>query len=123
MATVSVAKRLLLVEHNPLFLEGLALLLQWRTGLGSVRAGSLVEAERVLDDAGQDLACMVVDLDMPDGGGDKLLERANETPTLALVGGGGLERRARVLESGAVEVLSTAGPVEEIVVAVERLIG
>ena len=126
MATVSVAKRLLLVEHNPLVLEGLALLLQWRTGLGSVRAGSLVEAERVLDDAGQDLACMVVDLDMPDGGGDKLLElleRANEMPTLALVRGGGLERRARVLESGAVEVLSTAGPVEEIVVAVERLIG
>ena len=117
------AKRLLVVEHNPLFLEGLALLLRWRTGLRSVRAGSLVEAARVLDDASEDLACVVVDLDLPDGGGNELLERTKDTPTLALVGGGGLERRARALESGAVEVLSTAGPVEEIVAAVERLIG
>jgi DNA-binding response OmpR family regulator len=116
------AKRLLLVEHNPLFLEGLALLLRWRTGLSSVRAGSLAEAARVLDDAGQDLACVVVDLDLPDGGGDELLRRANGTPALALVGGGGPERRARAWESGAVEVLSRAGSVEEIAAAVERLI-
>jgi hypothetical protein len=27
-------ERLLLVEHEPLFGEGLALLLEWRTGLG-----------------------------------------------------------------------------------------
>jgi DNA-binding NarL/FixJ family response regulator len=120
------AKRLLVVGHNPLFLEGLALLLRWRTGLSSIRAGTLVEAERVLDDAGRDLACVVVDLDLPDGGGHELLERTNGLPTLALVGGGGLERRARALEAGAaevLEVLSTAGSVEEIVAAVERLIG
>lgn len=113
----------MVVEHNPLFLEGLALLLRWRTGLSSVRAGSLAEAACVLDEAGQDLACVVVDLDLPEGGGDELLGRTSGTPTLALVGGGGLERRARALESGADEVLSTAGPVEEIVAAVERLIG
>ena len=117
------AKQLLVVEHNPLFLEGLALLLRWRTGLSSVRAGSLAEADRLVQEAGQDLACVVVDLDLPDGGGVELLRRTNGTPTLALVGGGGLERRARALESGALEVLSTAGPVEEIVAAVERLIG
>jgi len=36
--------RLLLVEHNPLFREGLATLLEWRTGLSSVIACSLAEA-------------------------------------------------------------------------------
>jgi hypothetical protein len=37
-------ERLLLVEHHPLFGDGLALLIEWRTGLGSIRAGSLAEA-------------------------------------------------------------------------------
>ncbi len=113
----------MLVEHNPLFLEGLALLLQWRTGLSSVHAGSLAEAERVLDEAGQELACVVVDLDLPDGGGNELIERTNRLPTLALLRTRTLKRQARALESGADEVLSTAGPVEEIVASVERLIG
>jgi len=34
----------LLVEHHSLFGDGLALLIVWRTDLGSVRAGSLTEA-------------------------------------------------------------------------------
>ena len=46
-------------------LEGLALLPEWRTGLSSVHAGTLAEAERVLDDAGGEPACVVVDLDLP----------------------------------------------------------
>ena len=37
-------ERLLLLEHNPLFREALALLLEWQTGLSSVLAGSLAEA-------------------------------------------------------------------------------
>jgi hypothetical protein len=37
-------ERLLLVEHHPLFGDGLALLIEWRTGLSSIRAGSLAEA-------------------------------------------------------------------------------
>jgi DNA-binding NarL/FixJ family response regulator len=113
----------LLVEHNPLVREGLALLLHWRTGLSSVCVGSLAEAERVLDDAGEKFACAVVDLDLPDGGGSELIERTNGPPTLALIRTRGPERRARALESGVDEVLSTAGSVEEIVAAVERLIG
>lgn len=113
----------MLVGHNPLFLEGLALLLRWRTGLRSVHAGSLAEAERVLDDASGELACVVVDLDLPCGDGNELLERTNGLPALALIGGGGLERRVGALESGAAEVLSTKGPAEEIVAAVEWLIG
>ncbi len=106
-----------------MFLEGLALLLRWRTGLGSVHAGSLAEAERVLDNASGELACVVVDLDLPYGDGNELLERANGLPALALIRGGGPERLARALGSGAAEVLSTKRPVEEIVAAVERLIG
>jgi DNA-binding NarL/FixJ family response regulator len=112
----------LLVEQNPLVLEGLALLLEWRTGLGSVCAGSLAEAGRLLDEAGKDLACVVVDLDLPDEGANELIERTQGLPTLALTRTRAPERRARAVESGAVEVLSTAEPVE-IAAAVERLIG
>jgi DNA-binding response OmpR family regulator len=116
------AKRLLLVEQNPSVLEGLAILLRWRTGLSSVCVGSLSEAERLLE-AGQEFACVVVDSDLLDGGGNEVLERTNGPPTLTLVGTRGLERRARALESGGVEVPSRGGPVEETVAAVERLLG
>ena len=114
----TLAKRLLLVAHNPLVLEGLALLLEWRTGLSSVCVGSLAEAERVLDDAGQELACVVVDLDLPDGGANGVLERTNGLQTLALIG-----TAPNAWALGADEVLSTKGPVEGMVVALERLIG
>jgi DNA-binding NarL/FixJ family response regulator len=62
-------ERLLLVEHNRLFRYGLALLLDWRTGLSSVQAGSLAEAKGILDDANQTPACVIVDLDLPEGKG------------------------------------------------------
>jgi hypothetical protein len=42
---------LLLVEHNTLFGDGLALLFEWRMGLSSVRAGSLAEARAILEEA------------------------------------------------------------------------
>jgi len=38
-------ERLLLVEHHSFFGDGLAMLIEWRMGLGSVRAGSLTEAK------------------------------------------------------------------------------
>jgi DNA-binding response OmpR family regulator len=117
------AKRLLLVEQNPLVLGGLALLLQWRTGLSSVCVGSLAEAERLLDDEGREFACVVVDSDLLDGGGNEVLQRTNGPPSLTLIGTRALKRRAQALESGAVEVQSTGGPIEETVAAVERLIG
>lgn len=116
-------ERLLLVEHHLLFGEGLALLLQWRTGLSSVQGGSLAEAERILEDADQKPACAIVDLDLPEGDGTELLKLLDGVPTLALCKGCSLEHRAQAFESGAVEVLHTTGPVENIVAAVERLIG
>jgi DNA-binding NarL/FixJ family response regulator len=115
--------RLLLVEHNLLFRDGLALLLEWRTGLSSICAGSLAEAKGVLEEATQKPACIIVDLDLPGGGGPELLEELDGIPVLALIEGRSPERQAQAFESGADEVLRTSGPVEEIAAAVERLVG
>jgi DNA-binding NarL/FixJ family response regulator len=115
-------ERLMLVEHNRLFGDGLALLLEWRTGLSSVHAGSLAEAKGVLKEANQKLACVVVDLDLPNGDGNELLEHLDGIPVLALIKDLSLERQAEARGLGAEEVLRTRS-VEKIVAAVERLIG
>jgi DNA-binding NarL/FixJ family response regulator len=115
-------ERLMLVEHNRLFGDGLALLLEWRTGLSSVHAGSLAEAKGVLEEANQKLACVVVDLDLPNGDGNELLEHLDGIPVLALIKDLSLERQAEARGLGAEEVLRTRS-VEKIVAAVERLIG
>ena len=115
-------ERLLLVEHNLLFREGLATLLAWRTGLSSVYAGSLAEAKGVLKEANQKPACIIVDLDLPDGEGNELLKELDGTPVLALIKDRNLERQAEAMRLGAEEVLRT-GSVEKIAATVERLIG
>jgi DNA-binding NarL/FixJ family response regulator len=116
-------ERLLLVEHNRLFGDGLALLLEWRTGLSSVHAGSLAEAMGILEEADHKPACVVVDLDLPDGQGTEVLKELDGIPVLALIRGRNLERRAEAMGLGADEVLRTAEPAEKIAAAVERLIG
>ena len=116
-------ERLLLVEHNPLFGEGLATLLEWQTGLRSVHAGSLAEARGLLEQANQNKpACIIVDLDLPDGEGIELLNELDGIPVLALIKGYSLLRQAEAMELGVQEVLGT-GSVEKIAAAVERLIG
>jgi DNA-binding NarL/FixJ family response regulator len=112
----------LLAEHNPLFREGLATLLQWRTGLASVYAGSLAEAKGVLEEEIRKPACIIVDLDLPEGGGNELLEQLDGIPVLALLQERSLERQSEAMGLGAEEVLLT-GSVEKIASAVERLIG
>ena len=116
-------ERLLLVEHNLLFREGLALLLKWRTGLSSVFARSLAEAQDVLEEANQKPACVIVDLDLPDGEGTELLKQLNGLPTLALIRSPNRERRREAKGLGANQVLLTTEAPEKIVAAVERLIG
>ena len=116
-------RRLLIVEHNPLFRDGLALLLKWRTGLSSVYAGSLLEARRILDEEDQKPACIVVDLDLPDGEGTELLKHLNGLPVLALIKSRNMERQAEAIGLGATQVLRSTGPPEKIVAAVEQLIG
>jgi DNA-binding NarL/FixJ family response regulator len=116
-------ERLLVVEHNRLFREGLALLLEWRTGLCSIPAESLAEAKAILDEENQKPACIIVDLDLPDGEGTELLKELDRIPVLALIESRNVERRAEAIGLGADEVLRTTGPAEKIAAAVDRLIG
>ena len=116
-------ERILLVEHDRLFREGLALLLEWRTGLGCVLAKSLAEAQDVLEEANQKPACVIVDLDLPDGEGTEVLKELNGLPMLALIRIPNRGRRGEAIGLGANQVLLTTETPEKIVAAVERLIG
>ena len=115
-------QRLLVVEHNRLFREGLALLLEWRTGLSSVQAGSLAQAKAILEED-QKPACIIVDLDLPEEEGTELLKELDGTPVVALIGSRNLERQAEATALGADEVLLTRGPAAKMAAAVEQLIG
>jgi DNA-binding NarL/FixJ family response regulator len=115
-------KRLLLVEDQALLREGLALLIEWGTGLRSVQAGSLAEARRILSEAKDKPACVIVDVDLPDGDGIELLQQLRELPVLALTGDRGVKRCAQALEAGADEVLPMAESAERIVDVVRQLV-
>jgi len=115
-------EHLLVVEHNRLFREGLALLLEWRTGLCSIPAESLAEAKAILE-AKRKPACIIVDLDLPEGEGTELLKELDGIPVLALIKSQNVERQAEAIGLGADEVLLTTGPAEKIAAAVERLLG
>jgi len=113
-------KRLLLVEDQALLREGLALLLEWGTGLRSVQAGSLAEAGRILSEAEDKPACVIVDIDVPDG--IELLEQLRGLPVLAITGDRSVKRSVQALEAGADEVLPMAESAERIVDVVRQLI-
>ena len=118
-------KRALLVEDHALFREGLALLLEWRTGLESVEAGSFDEGRRVLSDLRGTADVAIINLNLPDGDGSELIEQLRKTqpgvPVLALTTDRSLAQQDRALEAGANEVLAKATPVEQIIDAVERI--
>jgi DNA-binding NarL/FixJ family response regulator len=116
-------ERLLVVQHSRIFGEGLALLLEWRTGLSSTHAHSLDEAKSVLEEANQKPACIIVDLDLPDGEGTEVLKELDGVPVLALIRRQNIERQAEAIGLGAEEVLLTTESGEKIAAAVERLIG
>src|SRR5688500_5624786 len=109
-------ERLLVVEHNRLFREGLALLLEWRTGLSCVFARTLAEAQDVLEEANRKPACVIVDLDLPEGEGTEVLKQVDGLPVLALIRSRNVERQAEAIGLGADEVLRT-GSVEKIAAA------
>ena len=121
-------KRLLLLEADALFREGLALLLEWNMGLGSVQIGSVAEASWALADphGKVDLAILDIDLLLNNGDATGLIEELRkvdpDVPVLAFTVSRSLEQRARVLQAGANEVLSMASSVEEIVGAARRLV-
>jgi DNA-binding NarL/FixJ family response regulator len=84
------------------------------SGLAGRGRGSLGETRKP--------ACIVVDLDLPEGEGTELLEELDGVPVLALIKDRSPKRQAEAMGLGADKVLSTTGPVEEIAAAVERLI-
>jgi DNA-binding NarL/FixJ family response regulator len=113
-----------------LFREGLALLLEWRTGSGIVQAGSLAEAKRVLGNPPATTVDMaIVEVDLRDEDGIEVIEKLRETephmPVLALAATRNPDRRDRAFRAGADEVFSVPEPnaIEELVRAARRLGG
>jgi CheY-like chemotaxis protein len=121
-AVRSQMRRILVVEDHALFREGLALLIELRTGHSSIQADSLAEARRILKDTRDKPICAIVDLHLPDGDGIELVEQLRELPVLALSTHQSPQWRNRVLEAGADEVLSKVAPVERILGTVNRLL-
>jgi DNA-binding NarL/FixJ family response regulator len=122
---VVTVKRVLLIEEHALFRQGLALLLNWELGLESIDAGSLAEGHQVLGAAKGMADLAIIELDLPDGDGSELIERLHQSepdvPIVAFTADRSLARHARALEAD--EVLAKSAYVEQIMGAVEQLVG
>ena len=118
-------KTVLLVDDHDLFREVLGIVLEYHTGFGkSVHAGSLAEACRILGSYGSQADLVIVNLDLPDGGGFALLREVRVAspgvPVLGLTVNAEHDLHARAFEEGAKEVLATSATCEDIVAAVKR---
>jgi DNA-binding NarL/FixJ family response regulator len=121
-------KRVLIVDDHDLFRQVLAVVLKQHTALrGSVQVESLAEARRILGGLNGDIDLAIVDLDIPDGEGTELIKELRaaqpDLPVLAFTVGRSVEVRARALQAGANQVLSTATPGETIIRTAELLVG
>jgi DNA-binding NarL/FixJ family response regulator len=121
-------KRVLIVDDHDLFRQVLAVVLKQYTDLrDSVQVESLAEARRVWGGLNGDIDLAIVDLDMPDGDGTELIKELRaaqpDLPVLAFTVGRSVEVRARALQAGANQVLSTATSGEKIIRAAEVLVG
>ena len=121
-------KRVLIVDDHDLFRQVLAVVLKQYTDLrDSVQVESLAEARRVWGGLNGDIDLAIVDLDVPDGDGTELIKELRaaqpDLPVLAFTVGRSVEVRARALQAGANQVLSTATPGEKIIRAAELLVG
>ena len=121
-------KRGLFVDDDNLFRQCLALVFKCNTDLKkSVEANSLSEARRVLGNSNHKPDLAVVDLDLANGDGFKLIRElrsgAPDIPVLAITVGGDADRRELALRAGAEEVLTMAAFPKEIVDVAKRLVG
>jgi DNA-binding NarL/FixJ family response regulator len=121
-------KRVLIVDDHNLFRQVLAVVLGQHTDLReSVQVESLAEARRAWGALNGEIDLAIVDLDMPDGDGTQLIKELRaaqpDLPVLAFTVGRSVELRARALQAGANQVLSTATPGEKIIRAAELLVG
>ncbi len=118
-------KRVLIVDDHDLFRQVLAVVLGQHTDLrDSVQVESLVEARRVWSGLNGEIDLVIVDLDIRDG--TELIKELRaakpDLPVLAFTVGRSVELRARALQAGANQVLSTATPGEKIIRAAELLV-
>jgi DNA-binding NarL/FixJ family response regulator len=121
-------KQVFIVEDHSLFRQVLAVALGQHMDLKeSVQVGSLTEARQVLGNIGGKIDLAIVDLDISDGDGPELIRALRdaepEVPVLAFTFGRNFQVRAKALQAGADQVLSTATPGEKIVRAAKRLLG
>jgi DNA-binding NarL/FixJ family response regulator len=121
-------KRVLIFDDHDLFRQVLAVVLKQYTDLrDSVQVESLAEARRVWGGLNGDIDLAIVDLDLPDGDGTELIKELRaaqpDLPVLAFTVVRSVEVRARALQAGANQVLSTATPGEKIIGAAELLVG
>ena len=121
-------KRVLIVDDHDLFRQVLAVVLGQHTDLKeSVQVESLAEARRVWGGLNSQIDLAIVDLDISGGDGTELIKELRSSqpdlPILAFTVGRSVELRARALQAGANQVLSTATPGEKIIRAAELLVG
>jgi len=122
-------KQVLLLEENPLFRQGLALLLEWSLGLEALQAGSVEEARGALAAPRDRFELAIVNVDSRDGDPLGLIEEIRgvdpDVPVLALTAGRSLEGRAPALRAGANDVFLfyLRAPIEELVESVRWLVG
>jgi DNA-binding NarL/FixJ family response regulator len=119
--------RILLVEDHATLREALASSFEREAeGFEVVgQAGSLAEARRMFEEAGQPVEVAVIDLALPDGYGGDLIKDLREAypQAQALVLSASLDRAqiARAVEAGAAGVINKTAHLEEVVEAVRRL--
>ena len=103
-------------------------MLKWNTDLKeTVEANSLSEARQVLGDSNHKPDLAIVDSDLANADGFKLIEElrmtAPDVPVLAVTLGRDAQRRERALQAGADEVLTMAASPKEIVDVAKQLVG
>ncbi len=120
-------KRVLLVDQHNLFRQILGMVLKWNTDLKeSVEANSLAETHRILGNSNHNPDLVVVDLDLANGDGFKLIEElqltAPDVPVLAITLRRDADRHKRALRAGAGEVLTMAASPKEIIDVAKQLV-
>ena len=121
-------KRVLIVDDHDLFRQVLAVVLGQHTDFReSVQVESLAEARRVWGGLNGEIDLAIIDLDISGGDGTELIKELRaaqpDLPILAFTVGRSVELRARALQAGANQVLSTATPGAKIIRAAELLVG
>ena len=120
-------KRVLIVDDHDLFRQVLAVVLGQHTDFReSVQVESLAEARRIWGGLNGEIDLAIIDLDISGGDGTELIKELRaaqpDLPILAFTVGRSVELRARALQAGANQVLSTATPGEKIIRAAELLV-